>query len=119
MNSGLNVDFKPAVQGTDIDFDTQADREVLPIVRVEPVYPDRAQQRGIEGFVVLEFTVLETGEVDSSSIQVILAEPSSIFNRAATRAVRKWKYRPKVENGKPVPQYGIQTQLTFQLDNSR
>lgn len=102
--------------GEGIEFDV-ADREVLPIVRVEPVYPDRAAQRGIEGYVVLEFTVLASGEVDSDSIMIVQAEPSSIFNRAATRAVRKWKYRPKIENGQPVPQYGIQTQLTFQLDN--
>ncbi|MGD8326876.1 MAG: energy transducer TonB [Sphingomonadales bacterium] len=121
---------KPGATGTDLAFEFDggidtgggiefdvADREVLPIVRVEPVYPDRAAQRGIEGYVVLEFTVLASGEVDSDSIMIIQAEPSSIFNRAATRAVRKWKYRPKIENGQPVPQYGIQTQLTFQLDN--
>jgi len=113
----LSFEFQGgAVGGDAINFDV-ADREVLPIVRVEPVYPDRAAQRGIEGYVVMEFTVLASGEVDNESIVVIEAEPSSIFNRAAIRAVRKWKYRPKIENGEPVPQYGIQTQLTFQLDN--
>lgn len=113
----LSFKFEGANVGGDaINFDV-ADREVLPIVRVEPVYPDRAAQRGIEGYVVMEFTVLASGEVDNESIVVIEAEPSSIFNRAAIRAVRKWKYRPKIENGEPVPQYGIQTQLTFQLDN--
>lgn len=114
----LNFKFDAGVDtGEGISFDTAADREVLPIVRVEPVYPDRAAQRGIEGYVIMEFTVLASGEVDEESIQVIQAEPSSIFNRAATRAVSKWKYRPKIENGKPVPQYGIRTQLTFQLNN--
>ncbi|MEM8799286.1 MAG: energy transducer TonB [Pseudomonadota bacterium] len=100
-----------------ISFETAADREVLPIVRVEPVYPTRAASRGLEGFVMMEFTVLASGAVDPESIEVIESEPSSVFNRAAIRAVRKWKYKPKIENGKPVDQFGIRTLLTFQLAN--
>ncbi|MFZ5608205.1 MAG: energy transducer TonB [Pseudomonadota bacterium] len=117
--NAVNMNFQFAAKvdtGSGINFNAAADREVLPIVRVEPVYPDRAAQRGIEGYVVLEFTVLASGEVDGDSIQILDAQPSSIFNSAAIRAVRKWKYRPKIENGQPVPQYGIRTQLTFQLN---
>lgn len=91
-----------------------SDGEYLPIVRVEPVYPSRAAQRGIEGWVIVEFTVTTNGSVRDPVI--VQAEPSTIFNRAAERAVLKWKFKPRVVDGQPVEVPGVQTQLTFQLE---
>lgn len=91
------------------------DGEYLPIVRVEPIYPTRAASRGIEGYVIVEFTVTTNGSVKDPVI--IEAEPSSIFNRAAENAVLKWKFKPRVIDGVPVEVPGVQTQLTFKLDN--
>lgn len=92
-----------------------SDGEYLPIVRVEPIYPTRAASRGIEGYVIVEFTVTANGSVRDPII--VEAEPSSIFNRAAERAVLKWKFKPRVVDGSPVEVPGVQTQLTFKLDN--
>jgi protein TonB len=91
-----------------------SDGEYLPIVRVEPIYPTRAASRGIEGYVIVEFTVTENGSVRDPII--VEAEPSSIFDRAAERAVLKWKFKPRVVDGNPVEVPGVQTQLTFKLD---
>lgn len=91
-----------------------SDGEYLPIVRVEPIYPTRAASRGIEGYVIVEFTVTTNGSVRDPLI--VESEPSSIFNRAAERAVLKWKFKPRVVNGNPVEVPGVQTQLTFKLD---
>ncbi|MGQ9427161.1 energy transducer TonB [Gilvimarinus sp. F26214L] len=91
------------------------DGEYLPIVRVEPIYPTRAASRGIEGYVIVEFTVTTNGSVRDP--MVVESEPSSIFNRAAERAVMKWKFKPRVVDGTPVEVPGVQTQLTFKLDN--
>ncbi len=55
-----------------------------------PVYPRAAERRGIEGFVVLKYTVLASGEV--SSPEVIEATPEGVFDRAAIKAVSGWKY---------------------------
>ena len=112
---GLNLGNDLDMGG--IDFAVASDREVLPVVRVQPIYPDRAASRGIEGYCTVEFTVMASGAVDPKSIVVIDAQPSSIFNRATIRAVGKWKYQPKIENGKAVPQYGIRTQLTYNLED--
>jgi len=90
-----------------------SDGEEVPLVRIEPRYPPRALSRGIEGWVQLEFTVSETGAVIDP--KVIDAEPSSIFNRAALRAVERWKYKPKVVDGVPVPRSGVQVVLTFKI----
>ena len=86
------------------------------MVRVTPVYPPRAQEKGIEGWVVVEFTVTESGSVADASI--VDASPKRIFNRAALRAIRKWKYKPKIVDGKPVKQPNQKTKLDFTLEKN-
>lgn len=90
-----------------------ADQDVVPLVRVNPEYPIRAAQRGIEGWVEVEFTISPTGTVKDA--QVVGYYPSSVFNNAALRAIRRWKYNPKIEGGKPVERPGVIVRLTFQL----
>ena len=109
-----------AVGGADMDLDTgtglgfgAADQDVVPLVRVNPQYPIRAAQRGIEGWVELEFTISRTGTVKDA--QVTGYYPSGIFNSAALQAIRRWKYNPKMENGKPVERPGVTVRLVFQL----
>ncbi len=89
------------------------DGDALAIVRVPPRYPNRALSRGIEGWVLLEFTINEVGQ--AIDIFVVEAEPSTMFNRSATNAVRKWKYRPKTEDGRAVPRPGVQQLITYQI----
>jgi protein TonB len=90
-----------------------ADGDAVPMVRVPPQYPERAAQRGIEGRVLIEFTISKSGSVKDA--KVIAYEPSKIFNKAALKAVMQWKYNPKIENGKPVEQKGIRIAIPFVL----
>jgi len=92
------------------------DRNAIAIVRIAPDYPARALRRGIEGRVLLEFTIGRTGAVENA--KVIAAEPSSIFNAAALKAVRQWRYNPKIENGAPVEQHHIQISIPFRREDS-
>lgn len=91
-----------------------ADRDVVPLVRVEPQYPMRAEQRGIEGWVEMMFTITAAGTV--KDVVVTASHPGTVFDKAATRAVQKWKYSPKVEDGVPIERPGIRQRLKFQLD---
>ncbi|WP_211242688.1 energy transducer TonB [Sinimarinibacterium sp. CAU 1509] len=91
-----------------------SDGEYLPIVKVAPIYPSRAASRGIEGWVLLEFTVTETGAVKDPV--VLEAEPQGIFDSAAQKAVLKFKYKPRVDNGKPVQVPHVQHLITFKLE---
>lgn len=112
----INVDFDADVSIDTGNIDIGAapnDGDVLPLVRVPPQYPRRAEASGIEGWVDIEFTISKTGTVMDPV--VIDNYPSSIFNRAAIRAIRKWKYKPKIEDGAPVERYGIQVRITFAL----
>jgi protein TonB len=90
-----------------------SDSDVVPIVRVNPQYPLRAAERGVEGWVEVQFTISKTGTVKDPV--VLNAQPQNIFNREALRAIRKWKYNPKIEDGEPVERLGVKVRLTFQL----
>lgn len=91
-----------------------SDGEYLPIVKVAPVYPRRAAARGVEGYVVLSFTVTETGAVIDPV--VVESVPPGVFDRAAMRAASKFKYKPRVEDGKPVQVTNVEHLITFQLE---
>jgi len=90
-----------------------AEGDYLPIVRVAPVYPARALSRGIEGYVDMSFTVTTAGTVRDP---IVLFSTSSLFERAATRAVLKFKYKPRVVDGVPVDVAGVKTRISFQIE---
>lgn len=90
------------------------DGDATPIVRIEPKYPPQAARDGKEGWVKLSFTINEVGGVED--ISVIEAKPKRIFDREAKRALRKWKYKPKIVDGKAMKQPGMTVQLDFKLD---
>ncbi len=90
-----------------------AEGDYLPIVRVAPVYPARALSRGLEGYVDLAFTVTTTGTVRDP---VVIQSTSSLFERAAIRAVLKFKYKPRVVDGVPVDVPNVKTRITFKIE---
>jgi len=91
-----------------------AEGDYLPIVRVAPVYPARALSRGLEGYVDMSFTVTSAGTVTNP---IVLFSTSSLFERAATRAVLKFKYKPRVVDGIPVEVSGVKTRISFQIED--
>ncbi len=91
-----------------------AEGDYLPIVRVAPVYPARALSRGLEGYVDLQFTVTTAGTVKDP---VVIYSTSSLFERAALRAVLKFKYKPRVVDGVPVDVPGVKTRISFQIED--
>jgi protein TonB len=90
------------------------DGDATPIVRIEPKYPIQAARDGKEGWVKLSFSINEIGGVED--VTVMDAEPKRIFDKEARRALRKWKYKPKVVDGKALRQTGLTVQLDFKMD---
>jgi protein TonB len=110
---GALPDINPdAVQGENISF-VVADRDEQPLVRMEPNYPMRAAERGLEGTCDMTFDVLPDGTIDASTIDADCT--SSLFARDASRAVARWKYNPKIVNGEAVVRRGVRTTLDFRL----
>jgi len=91
------------------------DGEYLPIVKILPIYPRRAISRGIEGYVILEFTITKIGIV--KDIKVVESKPdTTIFHKAAIRAAEKFKYKPRVIDGQAVDVTGVKNKITFRLE---
>lgn len=91
-----------------------SDGEYLPLFKVAPIYPRRARSRGIEGYVVVEFTVSKTGAVINPV--VIESKPENVFDRAALDAAIKFKYKPRVIDGVPMEVAGVQNKISFEID---
>ena len=83
------------------------------VERIEPEYPSRAHRQDIEGHVVLQFTVTATGRVQD--IAVVESEPRGVFDSVSKSALRRWRYRPRMEDGEPVDVHGVRTRLVFRL----
>ena len=104
-----SVDMTPAAAGVGFGV---TDGEYLPIVKVEPVYPQRALARRLEGYVVLEFVVTRTGTVRDI---VVLDSTAAIFERPAVEAAEKFRYKPRVIGGEPVEVAGVRNIITFKM----
>jgi len=100
-----------------LDLGPSSDGDYLPLVRVQPQYPRRAAERGVEGYVIVELTVAADGTVPPDSIVVLEAEPKGYFERAAKKAAQKFKYKPKVVNGVGQQVTGVMYRFTFDLED--
>lgn len=116
----LNLSISRASTGAGVnlgslDLGPSTDGDYLPLVRVQPQYPRRAQERGVSGYVIVELTVSGDGTVPPESVIIIEADPKGYFERAARKAALKFKYKPKIVNGKPQPVTGVRYRFTFDL----
>jgi protein TonB len=108
----VNTDMDVSAGGFSLQM---GDGEYLPIVKVQPVYPRRALSRGIEGYVIIEFTVTERGMV--KDVRVVESSPETdIFHQAAVDAALKFKYKPRVIDGQPVEVAGVRNKISFRLE---
>lgn len=114
-NIPVSLQVEPEIDPTQLGSGP-ANQDETPIVRVAPQYPTRALDSGTEGWVIVQFDIMKSGQVDPDSVVVVDSHPRRVFDRSAINAVKKWKYRPKTVNGEPVRREGIQVQLTFDLE---
>jgi len=88
-----------------------------PLDRPNPTYPQAALSSGKEGWVMLSFVVSPAGDVTEPMIE----DSSGVedLERAALRAVERWKYNPATQDGEPVEQAMVKTRLYFQLEDGQ
>lgn len=117
--------FRPTVTGqlgdlpdfskTEIDIGTgfNPDRDAQPLVRIPPQYPDQCQRSAKSSeTVTVEFNVTPEGTVVNPQV---LDSTNTCFNRAALRAVERWRYQPRIVDNQAKPRFGVRTSLVFNL----
>ena len=102
------------------------DGEYIPLFKVQPVYPRRAQERGTQGYAIVQFTITETGTVeDVEPLEGWCGDPTNpdteyrpctIFNSSSARAALKLKYKPKIVDGKATPVQGVLHRFTYIME---
>ncbi|MFH0784019.1 MAG: TonB family protein [Pseudomonadota bacterium] len=89
------------------------DSPLVVLVRIPPVYPRSAKNRGTEGWVKVRFIVHEDGSV--GNISVVESDPKTIFDDAVIRSVSGWKFKAGTVGGVPVKTWA-ETVVRFKLD---
>ncbi|NVJ50044.1 MAG: energy transducer TonB [Gammaproteobacteria bacterium] len=89
------------------------DGEAIPLMIIEPQYPRKAAMDGITGYVRFRFTVKADGY--PKDVEIVDANPRRVFDREARRAIYRWKFKPKVVDGKAVEQPNMYYTLEFKL----
>ncbi|GAB5412572.1 MAG: energy transducer TonB [Congregibacter sp.] len=108
---GTGTSFVPVTTKGPISTGTNM---VVPYLKLQPIYPGRALQRGIEGYVDLAFDITASGA--TGNIRVIDAAPRGVFERAAIKALERWKYKVPIVDGIPRGQVEMMTRLTFEIE---
>ena len=107
----------PPIGGPDIvtnDGLFRAEANPLPVVRIEPTYPARAQMRGTEGQCRLVFDITTLGR--TANIRASDCT-SSVFEQASIRAVANWRYNPQIRDGQPTLYQGATTVLVYRMSS--
>ncbi len=121
LDMDMNVEAVNMAPATGVDVAiagtggmSASDGEYLPIVKVAPIYPRRAQSRGITGYCIVEYTVTKNGSIRDP--QAVDCQPSGIFERASLKAALKFKYKPRVVDGEAIEVAGVQNKFTYELE---
>ncbi len=116
INMDMQVSLSPTLH--DLAMTTPSmtmDTNPTVLSQVPPRYPQRALRRRQQGRVVVEFTITEVGSIKPGSVVVVKSTPPGVFDKAVLRAIQRWRFKTRVENGQPVP-FKARQELEFQLE---
>ena len=81
--------------------------------KVQPIYPFAAKKQGLTGEVVVRCLIQPEGR--ATHIRVVASEPDGVFDEATIRAIEKWRFKPGILGGDPVPTW-VRIPLKFELN---
>lgn len=112
----INVTFTKPIPTKSLPSITVGDGNLVKQVMIAPIYPRRALERGIEGFVDVAYDVTAYGS--TTNLQILHAEPAGVFDRAALAAVAKWKFRPQIIDDEPVATPNLRERVRFSIERN-
>ena len=84
--------------------------------RVDPLYPPTSRRNGEQGMGMYRVLVDEKGH--PTDVQVLKSSGFPRLDTAAMEAIRKWAFKPAVQNSQPVQSW-TRVQVAFQLENAK
>jgi len=93
-----------------------SDRDAQPLVRIPPIFPPRFSEGDNSGFCRVRFDVSPEGQpfnVETTQCT------SNLLKRATVKSVQKWKYNPKIVDGRAVSRTGVESKISFNLADER
>jgi len=105
--------FTKPILGTDLPIITVSDRDAAPTVRIAPIMPPRADK---SGHCRVRFDVSAEGA--PFNVQATYCT-QSLFERATIKSVQRWKFNPKIVNGRPVAMRGVENKVSYRLKDER
>lgn len=103
---GKSKDQKVVMTGESVDVPPR------PVYHAPIPYPTEAKSQGVEGYVLLSILISATGDVEQ--VKVLKAKPNGVFEKAAIRGVRDWRFRPAKNRGKQVSVW-VKQKIRFEL----
>jgi len=110
-------------QGTGALF---RDGDYIPLFKVQPIYPRRAKERNMEGYVIVAFTITESGTIEEPYVIEGMCRSAAnregsfrectMFDSSAIRAASQLVYEPALLYGVPMSIIGYQHVFTFELE---
>ncbi|KGJ95238.1 M56 family metallopeptidase [Colwellia psychrerythraea] len=85
---------------------------IKPIMRILPVYPEKAASNDIEGFAIASFSINEDGQTEN--IKINTSQPAGAFDNEVINAIETWQYKKPQDNVD-----GVEVQLNFRKQNSQ
>ena len=102
------------------------DGDYIPLFKVQPIYPRRAKERNMEGYVIVAFTITESGTIEEPYVIEGMCRSAAnregsfrectMFNSATIRAASKLKYKPTVRDGRAVAVSDVPHKFSFELE---
>ena len=90
-----------------------ANSALINIINAQPDYPIIASQKGLEGYVIVQFDVTEAGAVEYA---VVVETTSPLFNKSAIKAAYRSRYKPRSIDGVPQRSYGLKKLFRFEME---
>jgi|GEM_PF-2896098 len=107
------VEEERSTSQDDLEDGLVENQDLQPLRIEAPRYPTQAHRANIEGFAVVAFIVDVYGE--TKDIRVVESSPGDVFDRAAREAVERWRFEPRVVDGRPVATEVTQV-IDFDMD---
>ena len=115
LNAGNFTDLQDSLLGDTQDVvmtDDSVDSPPRPTYQAPMQYPKDARAQGKEGYVVLSLLISATGEIEQ--VEVLESSPGGVFEQAARRGIREWRFRPAQYQGRNVKVWAKQ-RIRFNL----